>query len=127
MSRGRKEAEPAAADGLDAARALLPLKAEVFHILLALLEAPRHGYAIMQEVADRTAGEVRLLPGALYRHLDRLRSDGVIEEIGESDESRRRSYRVTSFGRRVAEAEASRLTKLVEAAVGRDLVKGWAK
>ena len=111
----------------DAARALLPLKPEVFHILLALVEEARHGYAIMREVAERTAGEVQILPGALYRHLDRLRSSGVIEEIGDGEDSRRRSYRVTSFGRRVAEAEAHRLARLVEAAAGRNLVKGWAK
>jgi DNA-binding PadR family transcriptional regulator len=110
-----------------AARAMLPLKPEVFHILLALVEEARHGYAIMREVADRTGGEVEILPGALYRHLDRLRSSGVIEEIGDGEDSRRRSYRVTNFGRRVAEAEAHRLARLVEAAAGRNLVKGWAK
>jgi DNA-binding PadR family transcriptional regulator len=106
---------------------MLPLKPEVFHILLALVEEARHGYAIMREVADRTVGEVQILPGALYRHLDRLRSSGVIEEIGDGEDSRRRSYRVTNFGRRVAEAEANRLARLVEAAAGRNLVKGWAK
>ena len=120
---------PRETETADAARAMLPLKPEVFHILLALVEEARHGYAIMREVAARTAGEVQILPGALYRHLDRLRSSGVIEEIGEGEgeDSRRRSYRVTNFGRRVAEAEASRLARLVVAAAGRNLVKGWAK
>jgi hypothetical protein len=56
-----------------------------------------------------------------------LRSSGVIEEIGDGEDSRRLSYRVTDFGRRVAEAEANRLARLVEAAAGRNLVKGWAK
>lgn len=124
MSRARSEDEMV---GMDAARAMLPLKPEVFHILLVLVEGARHGYAIMQEVADRTGGEVKILPGALYRHLDRLRSGGVIEEIADGEDSRRRSYRVTPQGRRVAEAEAARLARLVEAAAGRNLVKGWAK
>jgi DNA-binding PadR family transcriptional regulator len=106
---------------------LLPLKPEVFHILLVLVEGECHGYAIMQQVLERTAGEVRILPGALYRHLDRLKADGVIEEGEASGDTRRRLYRVTGFGRSVAEAEAARLAKLVEAAVERDLVKGWAK
>jgi DNA-binding PadR family transcriptional regulator len=118
---------PRETETADAVRAMLPLKPEVFHILLALVEETRHGYAIMREVADRTAGEVQILPGALYRHLDRLRSSGVIKEIGDGVDSRRRSYRVTNFGRRVAEAEANRLARLVEAAAGRNLVKGWAK
>lgn len=113
-------------DNNDAARRLLPLKPEVFHILLTLVDGARHGYAIMQEVAERTNGEVKILPGALYRHLDRLNADGVIEEVGEGEDTRRRSYRVTPFGRRVAEAETVRLAKLVEAAAGRDLMKGWA-
>lgn len=106
--------------------ALLPLKPEVFHILLVLADGPRHGYAVMQEVADRTEGEVRILPGALYRHLERLRTDRVIEEVepAPSADSRRRSYRMTAFGRAVAEAEAARLAKLVRAAEGRDLLRG---
>lgn len=101
----------------------IPLKPEVFHMLLVLVDEPRHGYAIMQEVADRSGGEVRILPGALYRHLDRLRRDGVIEEIdGPDGDSRRRSYRVTAFGRAVARAEAERLARLVSAAEQRNLL-----
>ncbi|MCI0432046.1 MAG: PadR family transcriptional regulator [Gemmatimonadetes bacterium] len=115
------------AKGLDEARRLLPLKPEVFHILLVLVEGGRHGYAIMQAVAERTAGEVRILPGALYRHLDRLRHEGVIEETASSDDTRCRSYRVTAFGKLVAEAEAARLARLVEAAVGQNLVRRWVR
>jgi DNA-binding PadR family transcriptional regulator len=105
----------------------LPLKPDVFQILLTLLEGESHGYVIMQEIADRTGGEVRMLPGALYRHLERMLESGMIREldrrkIDDSSDERRRYYAVTSFGRRVAEAEATRLARLVDYARSKDLV-----
>jgi len=103
----------------------LPLKPDAFHILLVLLDGPRHGYALMRDLAQATNGRVVLLPGALYRRLQSLLDNGLIEEIdgdGASD-SRRRVFDVTAFGRAVAEAEAERLAGLVEAARRRNLIK----
>lgn len=108
-----------------AAEDLLPLKPDVFHILMLLLDGPRHGYAIMQDIEESSGGEVRLLPGALYRHLERMLDDGMIEERmpdGSSD-TRRRVYRVTPFGREVARAEALRLERVLERARQRQLVR----
>ena len=105
---------------------LLPLKPDVFHILLLLLDGPRHGYAIMQDLEHSSAGEVRLLPGALYRHLERMLDDGILEERrpGPQDpDTRRRVYRVTPFGREVARAEAHRLERVVERARHRRLIR----
>jgi DNA-binding PadR family transcriptional regulator len=100
---------------------LLPLTPAVFHILLALADKERHGYHIMQEVESRTRGEMRLGPGTLYGSIKRLLRDGLIEEMGERpdpelDDERRRYYRLTDFGYRVATAEAERLAHLVKAA-----------
>lgn len=98
----------------------LPLSEPVFHILLALTREPRHGYAIMQEVEERTEGRVRLGPGTLYGAIKRLRERGLLEEAdaaAERDEDeRRRYYRLTPYGREVAAREAARLERLVEAA-----------
>ena len=111
------------------AEKLIPLKPDVFHILLVLLEGPRHGYAIMRDVAESSAGHVRILPGALYRHLQRMLEDGIIGEVepsgdaGAGGDTRRRCYEVTEFGRAVAEAEATRLARLVRAASAKKLVK----
>jgi DNA-binding PadR family transcriptional regulator len=97
---------------------LLPLPSAELHILLALLDAERHGYAIKQEVAERTAGEVQLGPGTLYGAIKRMLASGTIEESGrrpaaDEDDERRRYYRITPFGRAVAAAEARRLEQLV--------------
>lgn len=107
----------------------IPLKPDAFHILLVLLDGPRHGYALLRDLAQSTGGQLVLLPGALYRRLQQLLDDGLIEEIDDGSEgnSRRRTLRVTSFGREVAEAEAARLQGLVEAARRRDLVKEQAE
>lgn len=110
---------------------VLPLKPDAFHILLALLEGPRHGYALMRDLAELSAGKVVLLPGALYRRLQQLLDDGLLEEIdgaGSSSASggRKRTFAVTPFGRAVAEAEARRLEELVEAARAQDLLKARA-
>ena len=113
------------------ATAMTPLKSEVFHILLVLVEGPRHGYAIMQEVAEATDGQVKMLPGALYRHLQRMLENGMLKEVDDPEtnggESRRRCYVVTRFGRRVAEAEADRLAGLVRRAADRNLLKERAR
>lgn len=99
----------------------LPLTPAMFHILLALADQDRHGYDIMREVDERTEGKVRLGPGTLYGSIKRMLSDELIEELDERpdpemDDERRRYYRLSSFGRRVAVAEAERLAQLVKAA-----------
>jgi DNA-binding PadR family transcriptional regulator len=113
----------------DRPEAWLPLTPSVFHILLALADSERHGYGIMQEVAARTAGEVRLGPGTLYGSIKRLLAGGLIVESAERpdaalDDERRRYYRLTDFGQRVAEAEAARLARLVHAARAKHLLRG---
>lgn len=98
-----------------------PLTPAAFHLLLALADGEKHGYAIMQAVALRTRGEVRMGPGTLYGLIKRMLADGWIEELDERpdpalDDERRRYYRLTSLGQRVAVAEAGRLAQLVSAA-----------
>lgn len=100
---------------------LLPLPAATFHILLALAEGPRHGYAIMQDVAERTHGELRLGAGTLYRSIQRMLEQGLVEEVRqrpapELDDERRRYYRITRFGETVARGETRRLLQLVKLA-----------
>jgi DNA-binding PadR family transcriptional regulator len=100
---------------------LLPLTPAVFHILLALADAERHGYAIMDHVAQTTDGQIKMGPGTLYGTIKRLLSGGLIEESAERpdpemDDERRRYYRLTRFGQRVMEAEAQRYAKLVKLA-----------
>ena len=93
---------------------LLPLPPAVLHILIALGEGEKHGYAIMQDVAERTDGRVRMSPGTLYGSMRKMLDDGLIEEsFRKGDDERRRYYRVTKFGRSVAAAEAARLTSLL--------------
>jgi DNA-binding PadR family transcriptional regulator len=105
----------------DPVDALLPLPPAVFHILVALADDDRHGYGIIQEVAARTAGDVTLSPGTLYRSIQRLLEQGLILETSERpapelDDERRRYYRITPRGRAAARAEALRLQRLVELA-----------
>ncbi|GHO78781.1 PadR family transcriptional regulator [Ktedonobacter sp. SOSP1-85] len=100
---------------------MLPLTPAVFHILLALADKERHGYSIMQEVATRTDGQMRMGPGTLYGSIKRMLADGLIVESGERpdpdmDDERRRYYRLTDMGRRAAQAEAYRLEQLVRVA-----------
>jgi DNA-binding PadR family transcriptional regulator len=97
---------------------LLPLQPATFHILVALSDADRHGYAIMQDVADRSGGAFRLNPGTLYTTIRRLLEQGLLEELDDcpdpdDDDERRRYYRLTPFGRAVARAETARLERLV--------------
>lgn len=99
---------------------LLPLPPATFHILVALSDGERHGYAIIQEVEARTDGELRLSAGTLYRSIARLVEQGLISEVtrraAQQDDPRRRYYRITAFGTSVARAEMRRLTRLVKIA-----------
>jgi DNA-binding PadR family transcriptional regulator len=100
---------------------LLPLQPATFHILMALAEEDRHGYAIIQDIAVRTDGAIKLSAGTLYRSLQRMLEQGLIEETEDrpapdEDDERRRYYRMTKFGASVARAEARRLQDLVRMA-----------
>lgn len=104
-----------------------PLTPAVFHILLALADGESHGYGIMQDIERFTNGETRLGPGTLYRSIQRMLVDGLIEELAialhdEADEDRRRYYRLTPKGLAVARREAERLADLVDAARHRNLL-----
>jgi DNA-binding PadR family transcriptional regulator len=97
---------------------LKPLSPTVFHILLSLGEGERHGYALKREIALRTGGAVTLGPGVLYGTINKLLELGLIEESGARpaphlDDERRRYYRITPHGRKVAQAEAARMRELV--------------
>jgi DNA-binding PadR family transcriptional regulator len=103
---------------------LLPLRPVVFHVLLSLADGERHGYAIVQDIGERSAARLQLEPGNLYRHLKLMLDDGLIEESDRRsmpgrDDERRRYYRITRFGRQVALAEASRLETLASEARAR--------
>lgn len=104
--------------------ALLPLPPATFHILLALADEERHGYAIIQDVEARTGGELRLSAGTLYRSIARMVEQGLIAEVTNKkrsihDDERRRYYRLTPFGTDVARAELRRLSQLVRLARAR--------
>jgi DNA-binding PadR family transcriptional regulator len=106
---------------------MLPLTPAVFHILLALADGEKHGYAIMQEVAAITNGEMKMGPGTLYGSIKRMLEMRLVEESEERpdpalDDERRRYYRLTSFGEQVARAESKRLTALVQAATLKKLI-----
>src|SRR5690349_17901332 len=98
---------------------LLPLKPKVLHILLALADGPRHGYSIMQEVAARTGGQVRVWPAAMYGSLRELEELDWIEESEKrpsEDDERRRYFSLTPLGKRVLSAEVERLEHIVDLA-----------
>jgi DNA-binding PadR family transcriptional regulator len=108
---------------------LLPLPAATFHILVALSDGERHGYAIMQEIAARTGGDVHLTAATLYRSIQRMLDQRLIVETKERpapefDDERRRYYRVTPFGRDVAKAEARRLAQMLTLARAKGLAPG---
>jgi DNA-binding MarR family transcriptional regulator len=108
---------------------LLPLTPAVFHILLALADGEKHGYAIMQEVEKISDGQVKMGPGTLYGSIKRMLAGGLIAETDERpdpilDDERRRYYRLTNFGERVVSAEAHRLAVLVSVARSKRLVGG---
>lgn len=105
---------------------LLPLTPAVFHILLALADRERHGYAIMQEVAANSEGRVQMGPGTLYGSIKRMLAAKLIEEAEERpdpdlDDERRRYYRLTDFGRKVLAMEVDRLNHLVHVAQAKNL------
>lgn len=104
-----------------------PLTPALFHVLLALTDGDKHGYGIMKEVEHQTAGEVQLSTGTLYGIIKRLLASGWIKEVRgpviKHDDSRRRYYRLSEEGRRIAIAEAKRLEKLVERARHKRLIR----
>ena len=107
----------------------LPLTPAVLDIAVALGDEELHGYAIMQEVRRRTGGRRRLAPGTLYRSLRQMQEKGLVTEAEERsdagpEDERRRYYRLTELGRRVAVAEVERLEGLVRAARSKGLVPG---
>ena len=100
--------------------ALLPLPPATFHILLSLANGERHGYAIIQDVAEATDGDLHLSAGTLYRSIARMVEQGLITEVARrrtpDEDERRRYYRITPFGTAVARAEAARLSQLLRLA-----------
>jgi DNA-binding PadR family transcriptional regulator len=113
------------------ADSLLPLTPAAFHILMAVADEDRHGYAIIQDVAERTGGELKLSAGTLYRSIQRMLEQGLLVETQERpapelDDERRRYYRITPFGTAVARAEARRLMQLVKLARSSGFVPGRA-
>jgi len=106
--------------------ALLPLPPATFHILMAVADEDRHGYAIIQDIAARTDGVLQMSAGTLYRSIQRMQEQGLIVEARErpapeDDDERRRYYRITPFAFAVARAEARRLTEMVQLARARGI------
>lgn len=108
---------------------LLPLSTSAFHILLALAEGDRHGYQISKDVEVETDGTIRLGAGTLYRLLKQLAADDWIAETARADaeDPRRRYYKLTAWGRRIAQAEAERLSRLVRMARARRLLPAGSR
>ncbi|MFZ0038797.1 MAG: helix-turn-helix transcriptional regulator [Candidatus Acidiferrales bacterium] len=105
----------------NAASDLTSLSPAFFHILLSLGEGERHGYAIKREIAARTEGKLKLGPGMLYGSINKMLELGLIEESADRpdphlDDERRRYYRITPYGRKIARAEAVRMRELVRLA-----------
>jgi DNA-binding PadR family transcriptional regulator len=95
---------------------LLPLKPKVLHVLLSLADGPRHGYSIMQEVAARSEGQIRIWPAALYGTLRELEEQDLIAESDKrpsEDDERRRYFTLTPLGKRVLSGEVRRLEAIV--------------
>ena len=100
---------------------LIPLSPAFFHILLSLSVGERHGYALKREISQLTIGKLKLGPGVLYGSIHKMLELGLIEESDDRpdphlDDQRRRYYRITPFGRKVAQAEAGRMRDLAELA-----------
>jgi len=114
----------------DTVEELLPLPPATLHILLAVADGERHGYAIIQDVEARTGGELRMSAGTLYRSVARMVEQGLIAEVRKrrtrDEDERRRYYKITPFGTAVARAELRRLSQLVEMARSRGLRPGLA-
>lgn len=104
-----------------------PLTPAVFHVLVALADGDKHGYAILKEVTDQTLGEVQLSTGTLYGIIKRLLAGGLIAEVrgaaGKNDDPRRRYYRLTPDGRETAVAEAKRLENMIKRARSKRLIR----
>jgi DNA-binding PadR family transcriptional regulator len=114
------------------AERMLPLTPAVFHVLLALVEGERHGYAIMQEVTDSTRGQIKMGPGTLYGTIKRLLEAQLIEESDRRpdpalDDERRRYYRLTGLGEEVVKAEALRYEQLAKLARRKKLIGQTAR
>ena len=102
-------------------QSFLPLTPVVFHILLSLSDGDKHGYGIIVDVRERTGGEIRIGTGTLYTAIRRLLDQGLIAET-DAEDDRKRTYELLPLGRRVAEAEAGRLKRLVGFAEERALI-----
>jgi DNA-binding PadR family transcriptional regulator len=110
-------------------RKLDPLPSAAFQILLCLADQDLHGYGIMRQVEEQTKGRMRLGPGTLYSSIQALLEDGLIEEVdrgkdAEAGDERRRYYRLRTFGRKLARAEAERLADLLRAARAKKILGG---
>jgi DNA-binding PadR family transcriptional regulator len=110
-------------------RKLDPLPSAAFQILLSLADQDLHGYGIMRQVAEQTDGRMRLGPGTLYSSIQSLLEERFIEELDAREdmkvgEERRRYYRLTSAGRKLARAEADRLAGLLRVARTRKILRG---
>jgi DNA-binding PadR family transcriptional regulator len=109
-------------------KAFLPLTSAMFHVLVALADDERHGYAIIKDVSTRTGGRVELGTGTLYGIIKRLLADGLVVEskrrpAATDDDQRRRYYRLTPFGRDVVIAETARLEAMVDAAKSTQMLR----
>ena len=108
---------------------LNPLPSAAFHILLSLADGDRHGYGIMRQVAEQTGGRLRLGPGTLYSSIQTLLEGNCIEEVDLGEDAkpggeRRRYYRLTSSGRKLARSEAERLAGLLRIARAKKILQG---
>jgi DNA-binding PadR family transcriptional regulator len=109
-------------------RSLDPLPSAAFHILLALADEDLHGYGIMRQVAEQTGNTTRLGPGTLYGSIKTLLEAGLIQEleerIADAGEERRRYYRITAAGKKIASAEASRMAEVLRIARAKRVFRG---
>jgi DNA-binding PadR family transcriptional regulator len=103
----------------------LPLSPVALYVLLALADGERHGYAIIKEIESASGGEIRVLPGTLYRVIKQLVDDRWIIEVepyGGADDERRRYYRITRWGLKIAQAEVERMATILRMARARKLL-----
>jgi DNA-binding PadR family transcriptional regulator len=107
---------------------ILPLTTLTYHVLLALADHDRHGYSIIKEVEERTGRTMQIETGALYHAIRRMRTEELIEplparERAPDEDSRRRTYRLTKWGRDVLAAESARLRQLVDIAEAKQVLQ----
>lgn len=110
-------------------RKLDPLPSAAFHILLSLVDEDLHGYGIMRRVAEQTSGRMRLGPGTLYNSIQTLLGAKLIQEVDQREDERlgperRRYYRLTGAGRKLARAEAERLAEILRVARAKRILRG---